>query len=85
MSRLRVNTTVTHDYRWDGKPLDTLSREELLEAVKVLAAESQSRLMQEYRGPAVAGLAKPLLVVDAFAGQRQGQYAQSVGLCQQSP
>lgn len=55
MSRLKVNTTVIRDYTWDDKPLETLTRDELLEAVKVLALEAQNKqAMAPYIGRAIA-------------------------------
>lgn len=77
-NRLKVNTTVLRDYTWDDKPLESLTRDELLDAVKVLALEAQSR--QQFTpslGPAHAGWAKPPLVADAFAAYRQGVYQQA--------
>lgn len=76
MSRLKANTTVIRDYTWDDQPLESLTREELLEAVKMLALEAQSRQsFNPLLGQGGAVFAEPLLVVDAFASQRQALYA----------
>lgn len=84
MSRLKVNTTVIRDYTWDDKPLEGLSREELIEAVKVLGLEAQNKqALSPFIGRAITGgiVQNNPLIVDAYAAQRQ----QAVNPCQGRP
>ena len=69
-NRLQVTRTVVREYTWDGKRFETLSKEELLEALKALAEDRERQpigIAQFAAPPRQCGYT---VVADAFAASR---------------